>query len=206
MAKIKAMKFTLLLYGLLLAAAPVFAEDSTGLKNTVVLIIRHAEKPGSGDNLTPAGEGRAKAYVNYFKGYTVDSKPITVNYLFAAADSKGSRRPRLTLEPLSKATGMTIDQRFTAKQFQGLANELRAKPYGQDILICWHHGQIPGLLDALGAKPDKLLPGGKWPDDVFGWVIQLRYDANGQLVDARRIKENLMPDDAGMEDDLVPVR
>lgn len=197
------MKFRFLLCLLLLSVAPAFADDSPGLKDTVVLLIRHAEKPDTGNYLTPAGEERAKAYINYFRSYAVDSKPITIDHLFAAADSKGSIRPRLTLTPLSKATGLAIDQRFAAKQFQELANELRAKPHGGHVVICWHHGDIPQLLEAMGADPKKLLPGGKWPDTVFGWVIQLRYDDNGQLADARRINEKLMPDDAGLQDDPV---
>ncbi len=187
----------MLLCALLLAGAQLFAQSTDGLKDTVVLIIRHAEKPASGNTLTPAGEERAKAYVHYFENYTADSKPVTINYLFAAADTKGSMRPRLTLEPLSKATGLKIDQRFTDKQGEGLADELRAKPHGGNILICWHHGQIPALLQALGADPKKLLPGGEWTDSIFGWVMQLRYGDQGQLVEAKLIKENLMPDDAG---------
>ena len=198
------MKLRLLLAALCLFAAPVFANDAPGLKDTVVLIIRHAEKPASGDSLTPAGEARAKAYAGYFKKYSVDSKPVTINYLFAAADSKGSKRPRLTLTPFSKASGLAIDQRFEAKQFQALANELKAKPHGATILICWHHGDIPGLLSALGANTRQLLPNGQWPDDTYNWVIQLRYDDHGQLAEAKRIKENLMPSDAGLEDDPVP--
>ena len=31
---------------------------------------------------------------------------------------------------------------------------------------------------------------------VFGWVIELRYDANGRLAETRRINENLLPDDS----------
>jgi broad specificity phosphatase PhoE len=199
------MKPRLWLCLLLLAAAPVFAKDSPGLADTVVLVIRHAEKPPSGDSLTPAGEARAKAYVHYFQNYTIDAKPETVDYLFAAADSKGSKRPRLTLTPLSQATGLAVDQRFTDKQFQKLADELQAKRHGKLIVICWHHGEIPGLLRALGAMPEEVLPKGKWPDEVFGWVIQLRYDEKGQLIETRHIKENLMPDDAGMQDDPVNV-
>jgi hypothetical protein len=189
----------------LLATVPVFAKDSPGLADTIVLIIRHAEKPASGDGLTPVGEARAEAYVQYFQNYKVNGTPFRVDHLFAAADSKGSKRPRLTLTPLSQAMGLVIDQRFTDKQFQELANELRATPQGKHIVICWHHGEIPGLLRALGAAPEQLLPKGKWPDEVFGWVIQLRYDGEGQLVEAKRIKESLMPDDAGMEDDPVNV-
>jgi broad specificity phosphatase PhoE len=188
-----------------LAAATVFAQDSSGLANATVLVIRHAEKPASGDTLTPAGEARAKAYVSYFQNYTIDAKPIAVDYLIAAADSKGSKRPRLTLTPLSQATGLAIHQPFTDKQFQELASDLRAKPHGEHVIICWHHGEIPGLLHALGAKPEEVLPKGKWPEEVFSWVIQLRYDGKGQLMDAKRIKENLMPSDAGMQDDEVPV-
>jgi len=196
------MKFRLLLCLLLLTWSPVFAGDSTGLKDTVVLVIRHAEKPASGDYLTPVGEQRAAAYVGYFRNYTIDGRPITLDHLFAAADSKGSRRPRLTLTPLSKATGLAIDTKFTAEQYNELADALRAKSHGEHILICWHHGEIPQLLQALGANPDKLLPKGKWPDTVFGWMIQLRYDNKGQLVEAKRINENLMPDDAGAQFDL----
>lgn len=199
------MKFTLWVAVLLLAAVPVFADNGSGLKDTVVLVIRHAEKPETGDTLTSAGEARAKAYVGYFKGYAVDSKPVTIDYLFAAADSKGSKRPRLTLTPLSKATGLAIDQRFTDKQFQELSDELRAKSHGATILICWHHGQIPMLLQALGANPKQLLPGGKWPNDTYSWVMQLRYDDKGQLAEAKCVKENLMPNDAGIRADLVPV-
>jgi hypothetical protein len=52
---------------------------------------------------------------------------------------------------------------------------------GETVLICWHHGTIPDLLKAFGAKPQKLwFLGGEWPDDVFGWLIVLRYDQNGK--------------------------
>jgi broad specificity phosphatase PhoE len=195
------MKFNLWFWAFLLVVMPVFAGESSGLKDTTILIIRHAEKPDSGFDLTPVGYERAKAYVHYFQSFTIDSKPVRLDHLFAAADSKGSHRPHLTLEPLSKATGLAIDMRFGAKDFAALANELRARPHGEHVLICWHHGDIPALLQSLGADPQQLLPKGKWPDNVFGWMIQLRYDDKGQLAEAKRIIENLMPDDAGMPDD-----
>jgi hypothetical protein len=46
------------------------------LHNSVIVIIRHAEKPADGDGLAPAGEVRANGYVDYFKNFTLDSKPI----------------------------------------------------------------------------------------------------------------------------------
>lgn len=64
------------------------------------------------------------------------------------------------------------------------------------MLIAWRHDEIPALLAALGVDPNQVLSKGKWPGDVFGWLIQLRYDQNGQLINARCINENLLPDDS----------
>ena len=44
--------------------------------------------------------------------------------------------------------------------------------------------------EALGAGSGQLFPKGKWPDEVYDWVIQLRYDSAGHLVEAKRIKES----------------
>jgi hypothetical protein len=196
------MKFKLFLCGLLalaistaIFAKPPADEKISALKNAVILIIRHAEKPDSGSGLSAEGEARAKAYVNYFKNFTVDGQPLKLDYIFAAADSKESRRPRLTIEPVSKAFGLAIDSRFKDQEVQGLANEIRFKPHGQAILVAWHHGEIPALLRALNTDPGQAIPKTKWPEDVFGWVIKLRYDADGRLVETKRINEKLRPDD-----------
>jgi broad specificity phosphatase PhoE len=196
------MKFKLLFCGLLALAIPTaipseppHAGNSSALTNAVILVIRHAEKPDDGYGLSAAGEARANAYVNYFKNFKIDGQPLKLDYLFAAADSKESHRPRLTIEPAGKALGLVIDSRFKDKNFQELADEIRSKPHGKAILIAWHHGQIPSLLRALGADPNQVIPKSKWPDDVFGWLIQLRYDSDGRLIEAKRINEHLLPDD-----------
>jgi hypothetical protein len=173
----------------------------SSLANTTILIIRHAEKPATGYDLTTNGYKRADAYVGYFTNFTVNAKPIKLDYLFAATDSKGSHRPRLTLEPLCKATGLKIDTTFKSKDFKDLVDAIHSKTYGENILICWHHEAIPQLAQALGADLQQVFPDGKWPDDVYGWVIQLRFGPDGQLLDAKRINENLMPDDKSTGND-----
>lgn len=205
------MKFNLLCCGLLALAIPtvILAEPphdgkSSALKNAVILVIRHAEKPDDGYGLSAAGETRAMAYVNYFKNFKIDGQPLKLDYLFAAADSKESHRPRLTIEPTSKALGLDINNRFKAKDFQGLADEIKSKPHGKAILIAWHHGKIPSLLRALGADPDQVIPNAKWPDDVYGWLIQLRYDSDGHLMETKRINEKLMPDDSNVHGLAAP--
>lgn len=173
------------------------AASASPLQDATILIIRHAEKPESGPELTAQGTQRARAYVKYFEKFQLDGTPIKLDDLIATADSKGSHRPRLTLTPLSQALKMPLDTRFKDKEFQKLADDLKSTPHGKNILICWHHGAIPDLLRALGADPARLLPGGEWPSSVFGWVIVLRYNHDGDLFasQCKRINEHLLPDD-----------
>jgi hypothetical protein len=190
-----AMFFSILVVPTMASAKHDHGADGNGLADTTVMIIRHAEKPDSGSGLTPAGEARARAYVDYFEHFTVDGQPMTPNVLFAAADSKSSIRPRLTIEPLSQAMSLPIDSRFADKQTKEIADALRATAHGNRVLIAWHHGEIPRLIDDLGGDSASLIPGDKWPSEVFGWVVVLRYDHHGQLVNAQVIHEHLMPDD-----------
>jgi hypothetical protein len=177
-------------------ADPV-AQAENPLSDATILIIRHAEKPETGTGLSREGEARAHAYVHYFQNFRVKSEPIKLDYLVAADDSDHSQRSRLTLEPLGTAIGLKPDLRFQAKRPQELVRELRSTQHGKAILICWHHKGIPELLKSLGADPDRLLPGGEWPAQQFGWVLQLRYDHDGRLLQnkTKRIKEHLMPGD-----------
>ncbi len=167
------------------------AQAQSGLANTTVLIIRHGEKPETGTGLTPVGEARAKAYVPYFQHYKVDGRPFHVDYVFATKDGKNSARERLTVAPLSEALKLTTDLRFKNKEVQELADAMRAKHYGNDILICWHHGQIPNLINALGGDSKKLIRADKWPADHFDWVIQMSFDREGHLSKSKRVEENL---------------
>jgi hypothetical protein len=175
---------------------PADAQD--GPKDAVVLIIRHAEDGGPGQDLAPRGHERAEAYKNYFLNFTVDSRRLEPGVVFAAKDSKQSHRPRLTVEPFAKAAKVKINARFGNNQSVELAANLRANQQGKVILISWRHGNIPALLRALGAKPEDLLPRGKWPDSVYDWVILLSYDQEGHLIsgNSRRVNEHLLPGDS----------
>jgi len=180
------------------SALLVVANAQEGPKNSVLLIIRHAENPANGHGLSPRGEERAKAYKNYFLNFTVDSKRREPDVIFVATDSKQSHRPRLTVEPFAKAAKLPIDNSFGNKQPADLAAELRANQQGKVILICWHHGQIPDLLRALGAAPETLLPNGKWPKTVYDWVIMASFDENGRAISGstKRINEHLLEGDS----------
>jgi hypothetical protein len=173
------------------------AQVQSSLRDATILIIRHAEKPEIGTGLSSEGKARAEAYVKYFQSFNVKSESIRLDYLVAADDSDHSQRSRLTLEPLGRAIGLKPDLRFQAKKPQELVRELQTTPHGKAILICWHHREIPELLKSLGVNPSQLLPDGEWPAQQFAWVLQLRYDHNGELMPGKtkRIKEHLMPGD-----------
>ena len=157
--------------------------------NTTILIIRHAEKPEpeSGDpGLSSAGQARAQAYRAYFKKYIFNSQPTKLDYLFAAADRHKSHRPRLTLEPLAQELGLTINSDYKYDDPEKLAAAILKKAKYDDsrILICWEHKEMPNLIRALGVDPAKLLPQSIWPENIFGWTLQIAYDANGNLIPA----------------------
>ncbi len=187
--------FIAILFG---SALIVVADAQDGPKDAVVLIIRHAEDGGPGRDLAPRGHERAEAYQNYFLNFTVDSKRLEPAVILAAKDSKQSHRPRLTVEPFAKAAKLKIDARFGNNQSTQLAADLRANHQGKIILISWRHGNIPDLLQALGAKPEDILPRGKWPGSVYDWVILLSYDQEGRLIagSTKRINERLLPGDS----------
>ncbi len=178
----------------LCVACSLYAQSQSAqnyLADNTVLIVRHAEKPENGTGLTPMGEARAQLYAKYFEPFQEQGYSIPVDCLYAGADSKNSIRPRLTLEPLGKAIGLPIHLKVGTKDSEALVLQLKTEAHGRHPLIAWRHGEIPALLAAFGASPEKLLPNGKWPDDVFDWVIMLNMGPDGQLVSAKLIREQL---------------
>jgi hypothetical protein len=160
------------------------ASGTPGLANATVLIIRHAEKPATGAGLSSAGEAHALAYVRYFKHLTLDGAPVRIDTLIATTDSDDSRRERLTLEPLSRAMGLPIQQPFDNRAIPQLANWLAHGPPSRNILVAWHHDRVPKLLAALGLNPSTIFSSGRWPSNVYDWLIVLHFDSNGKLMPA----------------------
>ena len=179
-----------------LGLASAFSEPAgqNYLANNTVLIVRHAEKPPESAGqagLTEAGRHRAEAYVRYFQPFQEDGMKLKISALYSGADSASSIRPRLTLEPLSKASNMTLDTTISTKDPDALLTLLKTHPHGDTPLICWRHGQIPALLSAFGVAPDSLLPAGRWPDDVYDWVLVLHFDSQARLQSKTLVHETL---------------
>jgi len=165
---------------------------SPEMAGVTILIIRHGEKPDSGADLSPAGSARAAAYARYFNPFSAGpGDPFVPDLLIASTDTTKSDRPELTLKPLSAAIGLAIDTHFASHDVKDLAETLRSTAHAKHILIAWHHGHISKLIRALGAEPANVLPDGEWPEAVYDWVVELRFDSDGALKDERKIEEHL---------------
>jgi hypothetical protein len=174
-------------------------KDSRGLRNVTVLIVRHAEKPGSGSGLSPRGEQRAQAYATYFDPLQLDGQALLPGRLIATRDSKESVRPRLTLTPLSRRLGLPIEQPFADGQVDQLVKSLGKDNRAPVVLIAWHHGHIDKLIDAFGGDARAITGHKSWPGDVYDWLVVLRFDDRGRLLASRSqcVQEHLLAGDGG---------
>jgi len=165
-----------------------------------IVILRHGEKPGdpgapdvpASPNLSPDGVARARMLETL-----IPAKFGEPDFLFAAASSNNSHRPVETVEPLAIKLGLGSNrfiQTIENKDYGWLAQNLLAKPtYSEKlIVVCWHHGNIPALGQALGLKQSDyaFLPemnghanpqgnGNKWNAAEFNKFWILDYAAAG---------------------------
>lgn len=175
-------------------------------KNCNILLIRHAEKPASGTDLSIAGQERAQAYIIYLQNYQLNGATFKADYIFCAADSSDSHRPKLTIKPFADAIGLPIDDKHKDKDYQKVVDDLQDSKYdGKNVVICWHHEEALALAAGLGASSSTLPATSKWPTtwpgDVFGWLLQICLDGSGKIDTANTIcvNEQLMYDDYGQE-------
>ncbi|THH10438.1 hypothetical protein EW145_g1330 [Phellinidium pouzarii] len=152
-----------------LAMSPVRAAKAPSIANTVYLI-RHGEKPTDGsDGLSAQGEERAQCLVNVFG----TSSDFNIGYIIAEKPkSSGAReRPLQTVTPLAQSLGLTVDTSCSKKDSSCVADAVAdfAKTSNSNILICWEHGELTDIAEALGVNDAP-----EYPDDAFNiiWTLQ----------------------------------
>ncbi|MGW8727640.1 hypothetical protein ACWGNF_16625 [Streptomyces sp. NPDC055808] len=184
--------------------------------DTTVMIIRHGEKPRSGDpgfdeagkqdkkSLTRQGWERSHALPRLFAAAanttrapassgsdrTALPRPAT---LYAAADRgphAGAHRMRQTVTPLGEALHVGVNTEFA----EGREKELAAAALSaaSPVLICWEHSKIPAIVEALGAAQVTGVPQ-DWPDRFdLVWVFTRR----GGTWTFRSVPQHLLSGDA----------
>lgn len=150
-------------------------------KPAQVIIIRHAEKPEEGEDLSVKGLERAAALVPYFLNTPAVleyGKPAAL-YATDVQPNDTSRRTQETLTPLSMALGLRIKHPFTMDQYSELAKEIlsNSEYAGKMVLVAWEHHNIPALAKELGVQEE--LP--KWKGKDFDSVWTITYKGDGKV-------------------------
>ena len=172
---------------------------------TVVMIIRHGEKPDGSDegvdaqgrtddsSLTAVGWERAHRLVDLFD--PPQSAPRaglgrpTAIYAAGSTDQAEGQRTRETVSPLAEALGIPVDTDFGRSDEKKLAKEVAGR--SGSTLISWQHGGIPAIVDAFPhVSPD---PPADWPDDRFDVVWTLTRTTGGWHF--AQLPERILPQD-----------
>ncbi|MFE1411717.1 hypothetical protein ACFW6F_13065 [Streptomyces sp. NPDC058746] len=145
-----------------------------GVKDALVMVIRHAEKPYAGDSGTDeegeddpgslAGRGwrRAEELPRLFAPARGGALPRP-GAVFAAGGGKAGTpaRCKQTVAALATALHTSVRTGFAPGAEPALARAVLAAP--MPVLVCWEHTGVPRLVRALGADRVLGLPAA-WPD------------------------------------------
>ncbi|KAF2755761.1 putative phosphoglycerate mutase family protein [Pseudovirgaria hyperparasitica] len=139
-----------------------------------VYLIRHGEKPSSGNGLSAAGMQRAQCLRSVFgksSSYNIG------NIMAQTYKADGSRkRPYDTVTPLAADLGLPVDTSCDRDNASCVENVVKGYKGSGNILICWEHDALSDIVDELGAKKDNVP---SYPSDRFDiiWTDPYSYDA-----------------------------
>lgn len=185
----------ILVAALLLGAGAAFAAPAQ------VVLIRHAEKPADGPELSAQGFRRADALVKLFKNSPALNRYGTPAAIYAAAPKHedSSVRSIQTVTPLARALRIDIDTRFTRGQTNKIVRDIMEDPAydGRMVLVCWQHTNLVEIAQNLAAynnSPRLDLPL-VWPDGSFdrAWILDLK---NGRVTAFKDLPQRLLPGDS----------
>jgi len=149
-------------------------QDIHPQQNLRIFIMRHAEKPVEGDNLSCKGLNRALALPRVLFD-TIGTPDIIYVPSLKMADSTRHARMFQTITPFAVKYNLSINSRYKTDEYSEIKKDI-FKHHGQ-VLVVWSHSEIKKLTKSLGVKkvPD-------WPDEDFSslWVIDYKNN-NAQL-------------------------
>lgn len=124
------------------------AENAPDSKLKVV-IIRHGEKPETGDNLSCQGESRALQLPAVL--YQKFNKP-DYTYVPSLELGKSMTHARMfqTITPFAVKYNLTINGKFDANDYSNIAENILKKT--GTVLMVWQHSAIQSLAEKLGVK------------------------------------------------------
>jgi hypothetical protein len=145
-----------------------------------VYLIRHGEKPESGNGLNAAGQKRAQCLRSVFgasskyqighvmaqtpKSGTVLSVPIRPPPVTNFVWKDGKRqRPYDTVAPLAADLGLSVDTSCDRDDAKCVEDVVKGYNGSGNILICWEHDALSDIVDELGKDDNPPT----YPDDAY---------------------------------------
>lgn len=176
---------------------------------TTIMFLRHAEKPA--DSGTPLGvdqHGHNDPHSLSVRGWTRAGALAALFDHVPAPNRSGMARPGLimatkptdeyrskrekdTATPTAGRLGLTIDDTFT--HHDAAAAAARILGQDQDVLVVWHHGSMPKLLQHFPLADASQIPQA-WPEDRFDLVWVLSRESNGTYAFSET-NQDLLADD-----------
>lgn len=171
---------------------PPAAPPTTATTSRVIMIVRHAEKPDDDSihTLSDTGLLRASRLPHLFTPALLTGLFMPTD-LWASEGNSASRRPIQTITPLSDALKLPVNTKYEAAAYKDCAKALLKQRTGVS-LVCWAHGEIPGLVKALGVTTPKMFS--TWPDNRFDVILVLVTDGSGGW-HLTQVTEGLLPGD-----------
>jgi len=146
-----------------LAAALLLSASVLTLAEPTVYLIRHGEKPDSGNGLSAQGVERAQCLRTVFGA----SSSYNIGHIMAETPkSSGKRqRPYDTVEPLAEDLGLTVDVSCDRDDEDCVSDVVQKYDGPGNILICWEHHELNNIAEAIGAKNVD-----NYPDDSYNLI------------------------------------
>ena len=173
-----------------LTSGLLFIESLLALPSQVI-VMRHAEKPAVGNELSTRGWERAAALAPYLLRNHQLLKFGAPSVLIAAGQKRptSSVRSIQTLQPLARALNIKVQTQFKPDQYEEMVQYVKDNPsfQGRVVAIAWEHHSLPALVHALGVNPQPP----HWSGDVFDrlWVVTYLPDGS---VDFQDIPQRLL--------------
>jgi len=168
-----------------------------------IIITRHADRPLADNCLSLQGLERAAALAYYFAGTPLYNNP-PISHVFAEFKGKESSSIRSIQTCTSIAThlNLPLNTSYSQKQTAEFAKEVLTNPKYNDstVLVCWNHGGINPLVQALGGDDP-----GKWEGNVFDQVYMLTYEGESKPKFQKILQKLMFGDRATFEDKPQPL-
>lgn len=169
-----------------------------------IIIIRHGEKPPTGNNLIPQGYTRSYCLVDYFQNSLDTSLYNTPDVIYAqkcsgwdgqnTSSCTDSARPIETVLPFSNSQGIVMNINYKETDYVNLAQNIFTTPTneGKTVLICWEHDHIvdvansifSGFTDGIHTQPAivgwNYNPFDSDDSSIFDMAWIFTYNNNGQ--------------------------